>query len=78
LMQRQADLGGIRVLISPIQESTAWGAAVMAGQGAGIWTLERAENPSPKAVFTPENAMSIQEERQKWSRAVQVSLNWKG
>jgi len=78
LMQRQADLGGIRVLISPIQESTAWGAAVMAGQGAGIWTLERAENPSPKAVFTPENAMSIQEERQKWSRAVQVCLNWKG
>jgi len=78
LMQRQANLSGMPVLRSPIQESTAWGAAVMAGQGAGLWTLERAENPNPKAAFAPQNGIEEQAERQRWKRAVQVCLDWKG
>jgi glycerol kinase len=78
LMQRQADLAEMPVLRSPIQESTAWGVAVMAGQGAGLWDLDRAENPKPKAVFSPNKETNIRAERQRWKHAIQVCLNWKG
>ena len=78
LMQRQADLAGMPVLRSPILESTAWGAAIMAGQGAGLWSLERAENPNSTSVFSPSNATELPAERQSWKRAVQVCQDWKG
>ena len=39
LMQRQADVLGIPVRVSPIAEATALGAAAVAGIGAGCWTL---------------------------------------
>lgn len=78
LMQRQADLSGIPVFRSPILESTAWGVACMAGQGAGLWSLDRAENPSSSSVFSPSQAPELPTERQRWKRAVQVCQDWKG
>lgn len=37
LMQFQADLLGIPILVSDITESTAWGAAKLAGHRCGLW-----------------------------------------
>ena len=38
LMQFQADLLGVPILVSEISESTAWGAAKLAAKSAGVWT----------------------------------------
>jgi glycerol kinase len=75
-MQNQADLAGIRVFRSPITESTAWGAAVMAGYGFGLWDLNRALVAEANAVFLPNNPELRVEERKRWQRAVQVCLGW--
>ena len=37
LMQFQADLLGVPILVSEISESTAWGAAKLAGRASGAW-----------------------------------------
>jgi glycerol kinase len=39
LMQFQADLLGVPVLVPEVSETTALGAALLAGVGAGLWTL---------------------------------------
>ncbi len=39
LMQFQADILGVPVLVPEISETTALGAALLAGVGAGLWTL---------------------------------------
>ncbi|MFI5003529.1 MAG: glycerol kinase GlpK [Solirubrobacterales bacterium] len=39
LMQFQADILGIPVLVPEVAETTALGAALLAGVGAGLWTL---------------------------------------
>jgi glycerol kinase len=75
-MQNQADLAGIRVLRSPIAESTAWGAAVMAGYGFGLWDLNHAHVAEANAVFLPNKPELRVQERQRWQRAVQVCLGW--
>lgn len=78
LMQIQANLAGIRVLRSPITESTAWGAAVMAGHGFGLWDLNRANVAQATDVFQPKDAELRNQARLRWSRAIQVCLDWKG
>jgi len=42
LMQFQADLLGVPVQVSDAAESTAWGAAKLAGIGAGLWKTAQA------------------------------------
>jgi glycerol kinase len=39
LMQFQADILGVPVLVPEVAETTAFGAALLAGVGAGLWTL---------------------------------------
>jgi glycerol kinase len=39
LMQFQADVLGVPVLVPEVAETTAFGAALLAGVGAGLWTL---------------------------------------
>jgi glycerol kinase len=41
LMQFQADVLGVPVVVPEIAETTALGAASLAGVGAGLWTLDR-------------------------------------
>ncbi len=41
LMQFQADVLGVPVVVSATPETTAVGAASLAGVGAGLWTLDR-------------------------------------
>lgn len=77
LMQLQANCLGVPVIRGKDLESTALGAAFLAGIGVGVWSskeelrnvfeLERAFNPEPfdEQIFA------------SWSEAVKLSSNWK-
>ena len=77
LMQLQANCLGVPVIRGKDLESTALGAAFLAGLGVGVWgskeelrnvfELERTFNPEP---FDEQNFAS-------WSEAVKLSSNWK-
>ena len=78
LCQLQADLLGIPVRRPRHTETTALGAAFLAGLGAGIWTeadltslwkLDREFEPS----MSRDRAATMQSQ---WRRAVERSLNW--
>ena len=77
LMQLQANCLGVHVIRGKDLESTALGAAFLAGIGVGVWgtkeelrnvfELERTFNPEPfdEQIFA------------SWSEAVKLSSNWK-
>jgi glycerol kinase len=79
LCQFQADLLGVPVRRAAIQETTAMGAAYLAGLAEGVW-------PTPEAVdaqwradasFTPAMAGEERERRlSEWRRAVERSRDW--
>jgi len=78
LCQFQADLLGIPVLRPRHTETTALGAAFLAGVGAGLWSdgdlatlwkLDRAFEPQ----MSKDRAESMQAQ---WRRAVERSLGW--
>lgn len=79
LMQTQADLSGLPVLRPATTETTALGAAYLAGLGAGVWgdvdelaghwQLERAFEP---AIDESERC----ERRAAWARAVERAGGW--
>jgi glycerol kinase len=78
MLQMQADLLGVDVLRPQELETTAMGAAFLAGLAEGVWPsledvsaawhLERTFHPEPNGG---ENARF-----QQWRRAVERSLNW--
>ena len=75
LMQFQADLLDVPIAVAEIAETTALGAALLAGVGVGAWTQEDvAEHDGERARFEPkmgedERAALIGD----WRRAVQVA-----
>ncbi|KRT83796.1 hypothetical protein AMK59_3777 [Oryctes borbonicus] len=76
LMQLQADLTGISVIKPNMSESTALGAAMVAGAAVGVWNLSNkldlgVETWLPK--FT-ENERDIR--YYKWKEAIERSLGW--
>lgn len=78
LMQFQADILGITVLRPQILETTAMGAAMLAGRAVGMWSdTELANLQSIEHSFTP--AMN-EETRSRllrhWQRAVKRSREW--
>ncbi len=79
LMQIQADLLGVTVVRPRITETTALGAAYLAGLATGLWknTNQIAEQWSVDRRFTP--AMSAQDRHSKlarWHQAVERSKGW--
>ena len=80
LMQYQADLLGIEVVRPKITETTAIGAAYLAGLGVGFWDsvdelrrqwkIERTFEPNP-------DSEAIQKARQGWADAVARTLSTK-
>ena len=80
LMQFQADLLGRPVIVPEIAETTALGAAYLAGIAAGAWTLEQIR-ALWKEARRYEPRMS-EDERHSivagWRRAVERSKNWAG
>ena len=73
LMQTQADLAGVRVVRTAVPETTALGAAYLAGLGVGLWT-EPQLDAQWKADRTFEPALSEGARRarlEEWRSAVQ-------
>jgi len=79
LMQHQADLLGIRVVRPKVTETTALGAAFLAGLAVGLWRdqAEVAGLVQPDKVFEPRMGDSERRaKRERWSAAVERSKGW--
>ncbi len=79
LMQMQADLLGARIVRPCEIETTALGAAFVAGIGAGLWkdTADIARLVSPDAQWEP-NMEKTQRDAAylQWNKAVERTLGW--
>jgi glycerol kinase len=79
LMQMQADLSGVPVVRPSNTETTAMGAAYLAGLGAGIWADQEEIRSLWKAERTFEPAIGSDERGERlrsWRRGVERTLNW--
>ena len=79
LMQVQADLSGAPVNRPKCVETTAMGAAYLAGLAAGFWKSreEIREKWESDRMFAPQISAEQREERLKgWKRAVRYSYGW--
>jgi glycerol kinase len=78
LLQFQSDLLGVPVRRSRIQESTALGAAYLAGLGEGVWssTDELAAYWQEDRTFQPGSRADLEVRYQGWRRAVQRATGW--
>jgi glycerol kinase len=79
LMQFQSDILGIPVVRPEQTETTALGAAYLAGLGVGFWgdLKEIASIPRPERRFVPQMKRSQAESlRQRWSEALSRSKRW--
>jgi glycerol kinase len=79
MMQFQADLLGVPVVRPQVTETTALGAAYLAGLGVGFWaspaeveTMWRAERRFDPAMSRDEAAARVR----RWSQAVERSRDW--
>ncbi len=80
-MQFQADMLGVDVVRSQITETTALGAAYLAGIGSGVWhdTAAVALLWREARRFTPQmNAETRDRLLAGWHRAVERALHWEG
>jgi glycerol kinase len=81
LMQFQSDLLGVPVEVPVITETTALGAACLAGLAVGFWASreELAERWRVARRYEPKMAPAQREELQaRWRQAVEHSLGWAG
>ncbi|MGC1373132.1 MAG: FGGY-family carbohydrate kinase, partial [Candidatus Sulfotelmatobacter sp.] len=79
LMQFQADILGVPVVRPALTESTALGAAYLAGLATGVWRDVRAIGglPQNQDRFEPNMPRSqARELRQRWNEAVSRSQAW--
>ena len=79
LMQLQADLLGVRVVRPKNAESTALGAAYLAGLGVGYWsdTEALAKQWETDRIFEPQMDDNTRNKiRARWKRAVDRSRSW--
>ena len=77
-LQLQADILRLPVRRSGIEQLTAYGTALMAGVGAGLWTdLENLHTYQDGTTFAPEHAdRALWDDRyHAWCRRVEQSLN---
>lgn len=68
MMQYQADLLGVPVERPAVVETTAWGAACLAGLGAGLWhsPQEIAREGAPGRAYAPKTDRS--REYARWQK----------
>jgi glycerol kinase len=78
LMQFQSDVLGAPVIVPEVAETTALGAAYLAGIAAGIWTQEKVREMWREASRY-EPRMGAQEREgllREWRRAVERAKGW--
>ncbi|MEI2701461.1 MAG: glycerol kinase GlpK [Baekduia sp.] len=78
LMQFQADLLGVPVVVPRIADTTVLGAAYMAGIASGLWTRENVrsmwnESERYEPQMSRDHAQTL---RSDWARAVERSRGW--
>jgi glycerol kinase len=79
LMQFQADLLGVNIQRPVVQETTALGAAYLAGLAVGFWKDETdvTHNWALDREFTPAmERLEADKLQKRWKDAVQRSLDW--
>jgi glycerol kinase len=79
LMQLQADLAGVPVVRPRVRETTALGAAYLAGLAAGVWkdTGEIAARWQMERTFEPAlDPAHAAARRARWNRAVERAKGW--
>ncbi|MEO6195303.1 MAG: FGGY-family carbohydrate kinase, partial [Thermoanaerobaculia bacterium] len=79
LMQLQADIAGVPVVRPRIQETTALGAAYLAGLAVGVWkdTGDIAERWQVERRFEPAlDRDQAAAQRARWNRAVERAKGW--
>ncbi len=78
LMQALADISGVEVRVAATRETTALGAAFMAGLGAGLWSnqAELAALWRESASYSPRPDDEIEERYKQWKRAVERAKGW--
>jgi glycerol kinase len=79
LMQLQADLAGVPVIRPRVKETTALGAAYLAGLATGVWksTDEIAVRWQRERTFEPAlDPARAAEQRARWRRAVERAKGW--
>ena len=78
LMQFQADVLNVRVARPDLVETTALGAAGLAGLGAGLWSsADDFLEGRQFTTFTPgSQRRAVQARAAEWHRAVQTALHW--
>ena len=78
LMQFQADILGLSVVATEITQSTALGAAYLAGLGIGAWTIEQVrDGDRDRRRYEP--SMGADERQtllRQWRRALERSRGW--
>jgi glycerol kinase len=79
LLHFQADLLGVPVVRAAVHETTALGAALLAGLAEGIWASvdEIARNWRPAATLEPADDRTLADVAYRgWQKAVQRSRAW--
>jgi glycerol kinase len=78
LLQFQADLLGVPVKRTAVQETTALGAAYLAGLGVGLWASQQdvASRWKLDRAFEPGHREEAERRYQGWREAVSRSLRW--
>lgn len=78
LMQFQADILGVPVVRPAVTETTALGAAYLAGQAVGLWRNDEGQTVPMKARrFEPQMPQSQSRAlRERWNEAVSRAKNW--
>ena len=79
LLQFQADILQIPVVRSRITETTALGAAYLAGLAVGFWNSkdELASHQQTDKIFTPQMPRKeVEMLKAKWKKAVKLAINW--
>lgn len=79
LMQFQADLLGVPVVVAPSAQATAWGALYAAGASARLWSRGADAPPVPGTVVRYEPAMTDDRRhalQHRWSLALERSRHW--
>ena len=78
LMQFQADVLGVRIERPEMIESTAIGAAYLAGYGSGLWSIDEINQKRKiNQVFEVQRSDQWRAHKSKrWNEAVKRTLNW--
>jgi glycerol kinase len=78
LCQFQADVTGVTVRRAALRETTALGAALLAGIAEGVWSspADAARACATDASFTPQPLPDFATRRADWHRGVERARNW--